>query len=145
MPDIVQDADLAVLLRRPRPSDQSYVAATWVNSLCEADRSLLKRDANKLVDRLLDRDDVSVKLAVEPSSPDKILGWIATSWLKPVLALHYVYAREKMRTRGVASALWLSVKRPGAKVIYTLRGPDHRWLAEKHPHAIHMPVEDFLQ
>jgi ribosomal protein S18 acetylase RimI-like enzyme len=141
---MIQDADLAVLIRRPRPSDQAYVAATWANSLCEGDRSLGKRDANKLVDRMIDRDDMRITLAVEPSKPEKILGWIATSRMGDRTFLHYVYSRDKMRRRGVATALWSAVRGIG-KVLYTMRGPEYRWLAEKHPGAIHIPVEDYLE
>ena len=105
MTDIVETSDdYRVLLRRPRSSDQSYVASTWAHSLRSTGRAGVgKPDA--LIDRMLDNSAVKVMLAVEPSDDERILGWIAYTAMPRAIIVHYVYVRDKVRGRGIAHAL----------------------------------------
>jgi GNAT superfamily N-acetyltransferase len=143
MIEITDCVDYRVYIRRPRPTDQSYIAATWVSSLIQV-RGNTKSESNAIVDRMLDDPAVRLLLAVEPGSIDTILGWICYTPMPRAQVLHYVYVRDKLRGRGIARALhdkaW-SVDT--GKLVHTLRGPDADSLLKRFP-AIHLPITEFL-
>jgi GNAT superfamily N-acetyltransferase len=142
--EITEARDYRVYIRRPRPTDQSYIASTWVNSLIQV-RGNTKSEANALVDRMLDDPAVRLLLAVEPSSIDTILGWICYTPMPSSRIIHYVYVRDKLRLRGIASALYRKAwPVDKGKLVYTMRGPDSDRLLERWPSAISLPVTEFL-
>lgn len=146
MIEITEARDYRVYIRRPRPTDQSYIASTWVNSLIQV-RGNTKSESNALVDRMLDDPAVRLLLAVEPSAPDTILGWICYTPMPRAQVLHYVYVRDKLRTRGIARELYnkaWSMSHVSSKLVYTMRGPDADRLLARWPSAMLLPVTEFL-
>jgi GNAT superfamily N-acetyltransferase len=146
MIEITDCVDYRVYIRRPRPTDQSYIAATWVSSLIQV-RGNTKSESNAIVDRMLDDPAVRLLLAVEPGSIDTILGWICYTPMPRAQVLHYVYVRDKLRGRGIARALhdkaWAQ-SHPTSRLVYTMRGPDADRLLDRWPQAIQLPVTEFL-
>ncbi len=149
--EVTTPDDLRTVIRRPRPADQSFIAATWVKSLMMADRGLVKSDTNKLVDRLLDDPATRVLVACEPINEDALHGWICYVPAPRLLVVHYVYVRDRVRTRGVARTLVAAARGhasvsagTASKTVYTMRGPAIGWLARKYPAAISMDIRDFL-
>lgn len=144
--EITEARDYRVYIRRPRPTDQSYIASTWVSSLSQV-RGTPRSEANALVDRMLDDPAVRLLLAVEPSSIDTILGWLCYTPMPRAQVLHYVYVRDKLRDRGIARALYnkaWSQAHVSSKLVYTMRGPDADRLLSRWPSATHLPVTEFL-
>ena len=144
---IEQAADALVFIRRPRPTDQSFIASTWVDSMkLGTKRSTHPRAGlNATVDQLLDDAAVRLLIASEPSRQDVILGWICYTPMPGSRIIHYVYVRERMRRRGIAAALYRKAfPRDVGKLVYTMRGPDAESLAKRYRDAISMPLEDFL-
>lgn len=140
-------APMHVLIRKPKPSDQGYVASTWVRALCAADRDTTEGAAGVTVDRLLDHPNVSCLLACDPDRPAGIHGWLVWSPMKAIRLVHFAYVRAPLRDRGIASALRSAAglddeTRP---LVYTLRGPLYRSLSRKYPNAIEQPIEEFLR
>lgn len=141
---ITEARDYRIYIRRPRPTDQSYIASTWVNSLIQV-RGNTKSESNALVDRMLDDPAVRLLLAVEPSSMDTILGWLCYTPMPSSRIVHYVYVRDKLRLRGIASALYRKAwPVDKGKLVYTLSGPDADALHKRWPDAIHMQITEFL-
>lgn len=140
--------DYRVMLRKSRPSDQSYVASTWANSLLTADRRIDRARVHSMIDRMLDNAPIRFVIACEPSDEERILGWIAYTSMPRSLLVHYAYVRDKVRQRGIGATLLKRARDPEYReqaLMFTLRGPDADWLALKYPGAIEMSVEEFLQ
>lgn len=125
-------------IRPARPDDQAYVAATMAEQLKRGGH----KDANAIVDRVLDSDSVRVLVA---TSNDRIIGWIAYSAIPRVRALLFVFVRLNEQRAGVArelaAAAWPS--RRGSWVHGGLRGMTTKSLLERHS-AIEMALEDLL-
>lgn len=142
---VTTHSDLEVLIRRPRDTDQGYVASTWVESLCKADHSASRVEIDRLVDRLLDHEGVRVLLGCEPSRSSVILGWLCWSPVKAIRLVHYAYVRAGLRDRGIAGVLraeaGLADDRP---LVHTLRGPCFKSLARKYPALIEHSIQEFL-
>lgn len=143
MDDITNAKDSQVYIRRPRPTDQSYIASTWVNSLIQV-RGQTKSESNAIVDRMLDDPSVRLMLAVEPTAINTILGWLCYTPLSKAFAVHYVYVRDKMRRRGIATAMMARANNEDRKLVWTMRGPEANWLIEKHKRAVYLSVSEFL-
>jgi hypothetical protein len=137
---------LAITIRKPKASDQGYVASTWVESLCRANADTTRGGHGMLVDQLLDHPNVRCLLAVDPNRPNDIYGWLVWSPMKAIRLVHFVYTRVALRDRGVAAALRTAAElddndRP---LVYTMRGPAWMSLSRKYPTAIEQPVKEFL-
>lgn len=144
---IVQTDDLQVLIRRPRPTDQGFIASTWVDSMTSR-RAGERSQANHMVDRLLDDPAVRILIAAEPTRTDVILGWIAYTPLPASRVIHYAYVRDRMRHRGIARKLLEEAFGQAmgvCRIMLTMTGPDTESLACKYPSAIMMmDLEEFL-
>lgn len=136
-----------VFIRRPRPTDQGFIAATWVDSISPRHHEQWdeREHVNRLVDRLLDDAAVRILVASEPTRTDVILGWLSYTPMPASRIVHYVYVRDRMRRRGIASALYRKAfPRDVGKLVWTMRGPDTEALVKHYRDSIHMPVEEFL-
>lgn len=146
----------ALDIRPARADDQAFVAATFAEQLSRGNH----RDANQVVDRVLDSPQTRVLVACDGG---RIVGWLAYSAIPRVRAVLFVYVRRAARERGVArdlvDAAWpeyapephvkggqLSVAvndRRGAWVHGGLRGGSTRELLARYS-AVEMPLEDLL-
>lgn len=141
----VLSTSLHVLVRHAKCTDQSYVAKTFVDSLMKADPNTKRSDLNNLVDRVLDNPNVRITLAVEPTKPDVILGWLAHAPMGKLRIVVYVYVRNHQRLRGVARHLIESVW-PGSNgaLMWCLSGPSSKQLLDRNPNAVHLDIEELL-
>ena len=133
-------------IRGASPTDQAFIASTWVSSLGMVDDPRKGSDRGRLVDRMLDKPGVRVSVACETHDPHYILGWLCHTPMPSVSVIHYVYVRNQVRKRGIAYALAIAAgldqPRP---VVYTLTGPSSSWLLAKYPGATHLQAEEFLK
>ena len=142
--------DYRVTVRKPRPTDQGFVADSWVRNVLQADRKLVRSVVNQQVDRLLDDQAVRLLIAHEPGQTDQILGWLAYTPLPRAIVVHFAYVRERIRRKGIGRALLreatanqTSVPRLGLH--YTMRGPDAASLLDgRYRDAIKMDLTEFL-
>lgn len=147
---ITNAADARVFIRRPRPTDQGYIASTWADSITLGNVRWDKKRAarsglNVVIDRLLDDPAVRILIASEPTKTDAILGWLCYTPLPASRVVHYVYVREKIRHRGIGAALYRKAwPEDRGKLVYTMRGPDAESLVQRYRDAIYLPVEEFL-
>lgn len=137
------------MIRGPRKSDQSYLAATWVRSLAGvASRRLGHRggEIGRAVDSVFDRGDTRALIRHAAGDPDRILGYVVFVEGAGVPVVHYLYTREKQRGRGIASELLAAcgVKKAGS-VVCTSLGPDSQRMRGRYLGAVHMPLADFLK
>lgn len=147
-----------LIIRRGIATDQAYITSTWLKSLAHAPcyRShprqgfFMRNGAD--VDTLLDRADVSVRVAALAAQPDTILGWICYTQMPPrTLVLHYVYVRREhdgheMRLHGIARSLLHAAMeglQADSAIVYTYKGPNERELLVKHK-ADYVPLGRFL-
>lgn len=143
--------NMSVFIRRPRPTDQGYIASTWVDSITLGNRAgrgerRPRSDANVIVDRLLDDPAVRILVAAEPTRTDLILGWICYTPMPASKIVHYIYVRDKQRRRGIASALLRKAfEGKAGKFVYTMHGPDTDAIVEGYRDTIFLPIEDFLR
>jgi GNAT superfamily N-acetyltransferase len=136
--------EVAIDIRKPRPTDQGYIASTWVDSMATAKQGP-RSDLNRMVDRMLDDQAVRLLIACEPTKTDVILGWLAYTPMPGSRIVHYVYTRDRMRRRGIAAALVRhAFPRDIGKIVHTMRGPDADSLARRYRDTIHLPLTEFL-
>ena len=143
---IVEIDNARIAVRPPRPTDQSYLAATWVTSLVTHSKANTRGETNRLVDRLLDDASVRILIACEPTNTDKIDGWICYTPTPRALVLHYAYVRDKMRRRGIGRAMLAKAMgtKTSTKLAYTMTGPTASALLARWPDAVHVPIREFL-
>ena len=135
-----------VFIRRPRPTDQGFIASTWADSITNGGRER-KGPINVTIDRLLDDPAVRILVASEPADTNVILGWLVYTPLPARLIIHYAYVRGRMRRRGIMTALINKATngQPKARPIaLTMRGPDTEVLAARYRDTIMMSMRDFL-
>lgn len=141
-----QTIEQGIVIRGATPTDQAFIASTWVGSLGLVESPRPSHERGQLVDRVLDKAGVRVSVACEYADSHRILGWLCHSPMPSATVIHYIYVRNQARKRGIGSVLAVSVGLDqGRPVVYTSQGPSARWLQGKHPHATHLPVEDFLR
>ncbi len=134
----------AVELRKPRPTDQGFVADSWTRNALQGDRKLVRSEVNRTVDRLLDDEAVRLLIANEPGQTNTIVGWLAYTPLPSGLVVHFAYVRERARRRGVGGQLLgRALEGRQRKIFWTMRGPDAKWLAERYRVAIPMTLTEF--
>lgn len=141
---------MTVVLRRPRPTDQGYVASTWVRSATAigwrpVSGAKAGREMSRLVARVLERRDTRVLVAAAASDLDRVVGWVAHVAEVPVPLVHYVYVRQSERRAGVCRRLLehVGVRRDRAAA-WTCEGPALDVLRAQYPAAVHLPLKEFL-
>jgi GNAT superfamily N-acetyltransferase len=137
------------VIRGPRKSDQSFLAATWVRNLSGAANRRLGPHGGEIgrqVDAVFDRDDTRALIRYAAGDMDHILGYVVYVEGAGVPVVHYLYTRKDNRARGVASELLRAagVKRDSA-VVCTSLGPDSMRMRSRYKGAVHMPLNDFLK
>lgn len=132
------------MIRAPRPSDQSFVAATWTRSMQRVRGE--GRAIGKLVDRVLERSDTRCLLLVPAAEPDRIHAWCVYAEGPKVPLVHYVFVRPEFRRKGYAREL---LKQAGvatdAPAVFTQQSRDAVKLMTAYPMAAHLPLPEFLK
>jgi len=132
-------ARAVVTVRPAGPDDQAFVAATFVEQLTRCQH----RDANQIVDRVLDA--TSTRVLVATDGDGRIVGWLAYVAIPKVRAVLFAYVRNKRRLQGVgrdlADAAW--PRRSGAWVHAGLRGGSTHGLLRRFS-ATEMSLEELL-
>lgn len=121
------------MIRAARPTDQAYVASTWVQSMLSMERgrpSKTSRAHRLLIDRMLDRPDVKLAIACNPDDQNAIVGWLCFTRMvsadiiaAPRYVCHFCYVRDGFRRRGTMRALMDASGIPLSPLIYTFVGP----------------------
>jgi len=140
------------MIRRPRPSDQGYIAATWARSMlsCHASqRHLRSRNGQQIgqqIDAVLDRKDTRAWLSVRPEDQDQIRGWILYCEGPAVPTIFYIYVRRDDRGVGVAQELLdaLGITRTTG-VVCTSIGPSSESVRGRYKAAVYVPLSEFLK
>ena len=86
-------------IRPAWPQDQAFVAATFREQLA---RRSSYRDADRIVDRILDSDRTRILLAVDGK---RLVGWLAYVEIPRVRAVLFTYVRKEYRGGGLARQL----------------------------------------
>jgi len=136
-------------IRGPRPSDQSYIASTWVRQLAGTDKrnAVGARFGNhgRTVDALFDRPDTRAIVRHAPGDPDAIRAWLVYAEGPGVPLVHFCYARKQHREQGYARALLAHVGiRPDVAFVHTSTSPSGRLLLKSYPGAAFLPLAEFL-
>jgi hypothetical protein len=95
------------------------------------------------VDRIADNKGVLVTVA---QKGERLVGWLASSPVKPSPMVHYVYVRADERGKGIARMLAMDAGIDDAKhCVYTMTGPSSKWIVPKYgKNASHYPIEEYL-
>lgn len=95
---------------------KSLIYATWLRSYHSASlrtktipKDTFFREHHKVIDRILDRPETKVRLAVMPDDPSVVFGWAVTEGPDVV---HYVYVKPSFRKYGIARALLSGISAP---------------------------------
>ena len=89
------------------PSEVGFVYKSWLGSyknhadVCPY--SIYRQTYQVYLDRIIQRDESAVILAVHPDHPDQIFGFACFE--KSFPTLHYIYVKEDYRRTGVGSDL----------------------------------------
>jgi hypothetical protein len=149
-----QIGDLELAIRQPRPEDQGYITSTWMTSLArfaartsggrKPPRSDMQR-AGRLVDRILDRSETKVLVAVDPHNTSVIHGWICWVPVPRAPVLHYIYVRKEEREKRIGSVLMIDAEiDPRRPFVWTMRGPSGAWIT-RWPKATEMAIAEYLR
>ena len=97
------------LIREDVPNDWAYIQESWLNSYRSSARAqdtgdVYMRQHKALIRRILDTQDVVVRVAHVPEHVDAILGFLVATATRPHV-LHYVFVRQGARRTGIARAL----------------------------------------
>jgi len=143
---------MTAVIRQPKPSDQSYIAATWARSVLSTHvyqrhlGSRTGRDVGKQIDEVLDRPDTRALVCVRDQDRDYIVGWVLYCVGPAVPTVHYTYVRKDERQRGIAGALLRHIGvQQDAAVVCTSDGPSGAQLRRRYPCAVHVPLAEFLK
>ena len=139
--------------RPARPEDQAYVASTWVMSMSRGRHGRNVQALRMLVDRVLDRPDVTVTIAADPKVEQRIIGWLAFTRMvspslimKPRHVVHYGYVRDENRRRGVLTGMLAASSVDLINLVYTFEGPSTKALAKTLlENAVHIAPHTFLE
>lgn len=140
------------MMRTPRPTDQPYIASSWIRSLVGAKRMGPRYGhVGTDVDAVLDRSDTRAIVRHAAHDQDVILGYVIYAEGVGVPLVHYVYTRNRtdtlgtLRQKGIAHAMLeaIGVTRDGP-VVCTSLGPDSRLLRAAYPASVYMPLKEFL-
>jgi ribosomal protein S18 acetylase RimI-like enzyme len=128
----------AITIRSAGAGDQAFVAATFAEQLSRGNH----RDANAIVDRILDSEATRVLIATEDH---RIVGWLAYAAIPRVRAVLFAYVRNKARGQGIARELTDAAwpRRAGSWVHAGLRGGSTKALLERF-NATAMSLEELL-
>jgi hypothetical protein len=131
------DPDTRIAIRPAGADDQSFVASTF--------RAQLRRNGDRIVNRVLDHAATRVILAVEPENQRTILAWLCFALLPGVRLIHFAYTRKPMRRRGLQSALVRAAWPAGRpSYVYTLDGEYTKQLVNNHV-AAKLPLDEALK
>jgi hypothetical protein len=137
------------MIRGPRPTDQSYIASTWIRNLGSHAREKHGPAGGlvaKQVDAVLDRRDTRALIRHAPGDIDTIYAWVVYCAGPSVPTVYYVYTRKEHRRKRYAAEL---LKRIGASkdgaIVFLMRGPGARKIEAAYPSAVYMPLEEFMR
>jgi GNAT superfamily N-acetyltransferase len=132
------------VIRSPRATDQSFVAATWTRTMQRVRGE--GRAIGKLVDRVLERADTRCLVLSPAHDPDRIHAWIVYAEGPKVPLVHYVFTRPEHRRKGYAREL---LARAGVRIdaasVFTQQSRDTVKLTTAFPMAAHLPLPEFLK
>lgn len=144
------------MIRDAKPSDQSYIAATWTRSMLSMHvwqrhgMARTRPQISQLIDATMDRKDSRALVRCKPHDPDAILGWVMYAEGAGVPVVHYLYTRERdgervLRGKGIAGELLarLGVRRD-AGVVCTSYGPGSESMRGRYKASVHVPLAEFL-
>jgi GNAT superfamily N-acetyltransferase len=95
---------------------------------------------------MLDELAVRIRIACDATNERTILGWIAYTPSPRVNTLHFLYVRKPHRRHGIARALYREAFGPNDRpIVFTMHGRNAKELTALYPHAIHLPVAQFLR
>lgn len=126
---MIDAAPAALEIRAAWPQDQAFVAATFREQLA---RRSSYRDADRVVDRILDSQRTNILLAVDGK---RLAGWLAYVEIPRVRAVLFAYVRKEYRGHGVARQLVDTAwpRRTGQWVHAGLAGGSTAKLLERFP------------
>lgn len=136
-------------IRGPHPSDQSYIASTWVKQMAGHD----KRGAvgarygqhGRNVDALLERGDTRAIVRHAPGDEHAIRAWLVYADGPGVPLAHFAYTRKDHRGKGYARELLAHIGiRPDVSFVYTATGPMGTKLLRSYKGAAFLPLAEFL-
>jgi hypothetical protein len=133
-------------IRGPKPSDQGYIAATWLRQMQSHSPDEARGDRwgklGRAIDAVLDRDDTR---ALIRGHGDYIAGWLVYAVGPSVPVVHFAYTRKEERGQGIAAALLAAIGVTRASTcLYTCVGPSTRTMVNVYRGATHLPLEEWL-
>lgn len=138
------------MIRLPRPTDQSYIASTWRQSVSSMShfrqRHLCREQLNDQIDRVMDRSDTRALVACLDSDTDYIVGWMCYVDGPRTPTVHYLYLRRDYRGDGIAARLLERIGVDRARgVVCTSHGPSSESMRGRYRASVHLPLEEFLR
>lgn len=134
-----------------RADDVPLVMSSWLRSWKRGrhTRSMAQASyyeyARGIVNRLLSRDDVRVRVAVDDGDDARILGWLCWSMAGRLPVVHYCYTKQEHRLHGVLRGLAAEAGITAeSEVLWTIASPAAKYVAAKVAHAEYTEVERFL-
>lgn len=101
--------------------------------------------ARALIEKLLKRDDVKLRIAHAPHDVAEIYGWMCWSVVEGLAVVHYAYTKQEARKRGVMRRLATEAGiSPASTVAYTFRSPATAHIVGRVAEAEYYPVERFV-
>lgn len=136
---------LPIHIRPIRPTDLAFVRDSLWRSHHTATRTKgAKRPFRAyyiaVLDSLLEREETSALVAVNPEDKDQILGWLLYADFE-IPVIHYVYVKEPYRGFGLASTL-LEAAGIGDQYVYTFTNRWSELLASSQ--SEHLDIEEYL-
>ena len=132
------------MIRAPRPSDQAFVASSWVRSMSRtrAESPKIGRD----VDLILERHDTRCLIDSERRDDNRIRGWICYADVPSMPTLHYCYVRQEFRREGIATQLLdeAGIKKDAVS-IYTHHSRDANRMVTAFPQSVHVALPEWLR
>lgn len=138
-----------VAVRDAEPGDEGFVYNSWLRSYRDAPAvngtpsAVYYRYHHPLLEALLARPEVSVLVACDPSSPDRIHGWLCSEPAGTVLVCHYAYVKQIWRRKGIGSLLLAHAAEGRESVAYTFKSKAAPHVARSLG-AEYVPIEEFL-
>lgn len=137
--------------RWAQPGDLPLVMSSWLRSWKKGTHTRRMAQASYfeyargVVERLLARSDVRVRVAVDDADQDLILGWLCWSQAGALPVVHYCYTKQAHRHRGVLRGLAAEAGITDAsEVLWTIASPAAKYIAAKVAHSEYTPIERFL-
>lgn len=107
----MQKADL-VAIRDFTPEDLNFVMSTWLRGLYHGDswfseipKKVFMECYHRVLESLLSRPEMKIRVACLKDDPEVILGYSATRYTHDVVILDYVFVKFAWRGIGIAKSL----------------------------------------